>query len=417
MTSSDSRHVSLIFAVSAAGICSPASFILPCGKTPAPFWDAIAALGEEEWATVCEKKGFITEVSFYHWLKLFAQFLDEKVRKDNTEEFHLLIMDQASAHASLRIIDYAREHNILLYMLPPHTTHVTQPVDVGLFGPLKSAYRDAERELQLRRSNAWQHLCARLCTTAQARDVVPEKAVTMCDIPYLIHRAIRESFTPQNIKSAFRATGICPFNDRELLEQATASSKDAAQRQADEESLLDPAGDYDATWQLEDEEYELLTALEVDAADAQRVLRVPTKRRPFPKTPVVGLMRLKDYQAAAEAENKAAEEKTAEKQRKVQDRQQRREEREEEKRARAAARRAGPSKSDQRKAQGPKKAAVATQGTRRKLKAVIGGGSSAIRVKGPAVNVKQRRSEAEENSRRRLKRSADRPERFRDDDQ
>jgi hypothetical protein len=35
--------------------------------------------------------------------------------------------------------------NIVLYYLPPHTTHVTQPVDVGLFGPLKAAFRKHEK--------------------------------------------------------------------------------------------------------------------------------------------------------------------------------------------------------------------------------------------------------------------------------
>ena len=144
VASSDSRHVSLIFAVSAAGVCSPPSFILPCGKTPKPFWEAIAKLKEDDWATVCEKKGFITEVSFFHWLKLFVQFLDERVRKGNPREHHMLIIDQASAHVSMRIIDYANEHHVLLYVLPPHTTHLTQPVDVGLFGPMKTYYRQGD---------------------------------------------------------------------------------------------------------------------------------------------------------------------------------------------------------------------------------------------------------------------------------
>jgi len=38
---------------------------------------------------------FITEVSFYDWLKLFLQYLNEKVRPYNLKEEHLLILDYA----------------------------------------------------------------------------------------------------------------------------------------------------------------------------------------------------------------------------------------------------------------------------------------------------------------------------------
>ena len=29
------------------------------------------------------------------------------------------------------------DNNIILLILPPHTSHLTQPLDVGIFGPLK----------------------------------------------------------------------------------------------------------------------------------------------------------------------------------------------------------------------------------------------------------------------------------------
>jgi hypothetical protein len=38
------------------------------------------------------------------------------------------------------ISDWAKKHNVVLFVLPPHTSHLTQPLDVGAFGPLKSMY-------------------------------------------------------------------------------------------------------------------------------------------------------------------------------------------------------------------------------------------------------------------------------------
>ena len=31
------------------------------------------------------------------------------------------------------------DNNIILMILPPHSSHLTQPLDIGIFGPLKTA--------------------------------------------------------------------------------------------------------------------------------------------------------------------------------------------------------------------------------------------------------------------------------------
>ena len=36
----------------------------------------------------------------------------------------------------------AEENNIELFCLPPHTTHRTQPLDVGVFGPLQTHWQE-----------------------------------------------------------------------------------------------------------------------------------------------------------------------------------------------------------------------------------------------------------------------------------
>jgi hypothetical protein len=41
---------------------------------------------------------------------------------------------------NLAFIDYADANRILLAVLPPHSTHRLQPLDVGLFSPLATYY-------------------------------------------------------------------------------------------------------------------------------------------------------------------------------------------------------------------------------------------------------------------------------------
>ncbi|KAJ8947607.1 hypothetical protein NQ314_008576 [Rhamnusium bicolor] len=53
----------------------------------------------------------------------------------------ILIGDNLDSHVSLRVITECREKNINFIPLPPNNTHLTQPLDVSVFRPLKEARR------------------------------------------------------------------------------------------------------------------------------------------------------------------------------------------------------------------------------------------------------------------------------------
>lgn len=55
----------------------------------------------------------------------------------------LLIIDGHASHISYEFCKYAAENNIHLISLPPHSTHLLQPLHVGLFGPLQHFYGKA----------------------------------------------------------------------------------------------------------------------------------------------------------------------------------------------------------------------------------------------------------------------------------
>jgi DDE superfamily endonuclease len=52
----------------------------------------------------------------------------------------LLIIDGHASHVSKGFIDFAMANSILIVIFPPHSTHVLQPLDVGIFSPLSIAY-------------------------------------------------------------------------------------------------------------------------------------------------------------------------------------------------------------------------------------------------------------------------------------
>ena len=53
----------------------------------------------------------------------------------------LLLLDGHSIHYCPETINIAAMHNIIMFTLPPHTTHITQPLDRGCFAPLKVEWR------------------------------------------------------------------------------------------------------------------------------------------------------------------------------------------------------------------------------------------------------------------------------------
>ena len=54
----------------------------------------------------------------------------------------MLIYDSHGSHEKYELLCLAKEHNIILFSLPPHTTHKLQPLDVGVFGPFAHAWID-----------------------------------------------------------------------------------------------------------------------------------------------------------------------------------------------------------------------------------------------------------------------------------
>ena len=74
------------------------------------------------------------------WLQ--KSFIPQATERNTSRKPILLIYDGHGSHDTLDVITLSQEHNVLLYCLPPHTTHMLQPLDVGVFGPFQRAWAD-----------------------------------------------------------------------------------------------------------------------------------------------------------------------------------------------------------------------------------------------------------------------------------
>ena len=107
----------------------------------------------------------------------------------------LVLLDGHSSHFQPDLIRFAREHDIILFCLPPHTTHESQPLDASVFKPLKQNWQDA---------------CHDYVQTH------PGKAVTKYQFSELLHKAWDKTMTPTVICAGFRRCGVYPFNPQAI---------------------------------------------------------------------------------------------------------------------------------------------------------------------------------------------------------
>jgi len=129
------------------------------------------------------------------WLWLTDHF--EPNTQSTTGHPRLLIMDGHSSHLTLEFITFCFTHEIQLLCFPPQSTHLLQPLDVGIFGLLGRYYSNQVDDW--RRAHPYQ--------TISKGGFFP-----LCQI------ARQKALTMVNIKASFAATGIHPFCRSRVLE-------------------------------------------------------------------------------------------------------------------------------------------------------------------------------------------------------
>jgi len=173
----------LIGCGSASGIAIPPYFVF-AGKR---WYDSLL-----EGAT----PGVTGTVSETGWSNaaIFRDFLQNHFLKfvpiNSAEHPILLLMDGHATHVSVGLIDWAKQHHIILFILPSHTFHILQPLDVSCYGPLQKMYN---------------HECHK--RIRQSSSVITR--YNICEIACGVYQ---KALSSENLVSGFRKTGIFPLN-------------------------------------------------------------------------------------------------------------------------------------------------------------------------------------------------------------
>ena len=106
----------------------------------------------------------------------------------------LLILDGHGSHITWEFARFCKQRNIILFCLPSHSTHLLQPLDVGIFSPLQNFYGRQVDDY--------------------SRDT--EEGIKKSVFIPLLHKARLEAISKHNNEQVFATTGIVPLNPRRV---------------------------------------------------------------------------------------------------------------------------------------------------------------------------------------------------------
>jgi hypothetical protein len=193
----------VVACISASGIALPPLMIYPRKKEVPETMRAGAVPGS---MFRYSDNGWITQAIYLEWFRYFIQVIPPARPV-------LLIEDGHASHIGIEVIELARENDVHLLCLPAHTSHILQPLDIGVFQSFKSNYSKACRKYILDN---------------------PGRVVTAHSIAGLVGEAWPRVFTPINIMSGFKKSGIYPFNPGEVSDRMLAPAKAVRKHQGDE---------------------------------------------------------------------------------------------------------------------------------------------------------------------------------------
>lgn len=180
-------NISVLIGASAAGEKLP-PFVVFKGKN---VWDSWIPKEAEfpNMAYAATKNGWMDAITFDQF------FRNNFLAHLPPERPVVVIYDGCSSHVSIPLVEEARKQNITILKLPPHTTHVLQPLDLSTFKPMKDKWD--EELVKWQRKNYGVKLPKSVFSSIIAK--------------------IWKSLDPQIIQNGFQKGGITPFNNSEVI--------------------------------------------------------------------------------------------------------------------------------------------------------------------------------------------------------
>ena len=180
--------VTAIVCINAAGWTLPPQIIFAAVNHQSLWYQNLP----EDYVLSVSKNGWTTNELGIEWLQ---KIFEPNTASRTIGEYRLLILDGHGSHATTEFDRFCMEKKIIPLYMPPHSSHLLQPLDVSCFSPLKHFYKQKVEELVQKRVNS----------------------IKKEDFLYIYPAAYQKALSSLNIKSGFAATGLIPFSPERVL--------------------------------------------------------------------------------------------------------------------------------------------------------------------------------------------------------
>ena len=126
----------------------------------------------------------------------------------------------------------ARENDVIIYTVVPHTTHEMQPLGTAVFGSFKKNLNEE---------------CHKF--------VYPQKVITEYQFSEIFSEAWLKSMVPDRIISGFKVCGIYPFNPKAVLDHdpCTPPKEKSKHNSSKPNKKDDTSGEVEFSWEKGDQ--------------------------------------------------------------------------------------------------------------------------------------------------------------------
>jgi hypothetical protein len=179
----------VIQGINAEGWCIP-PFIVVKGAYHLSNWYSECNL-PPGWVIKPTENGWTNNETGLEWIQHF----DKHTAYRKKGVYRMLVIDGHASHRSAGFDQFCKEKNIITIFMPPHSSHLLQPLDVGCFSPLKRAYSRQIEELVKSHVNH----------------------VTKLEFFIAFKAAFFACMGEANVKAGFRASGLVPMDPEIVL--------------------------------------------------------------------------------------------------------------------------------------------------------------------------------------------------------
>ena len=146
----------------------------------------------ESWRIAATTNGWTSHLHGMEWLR---RSFEPVTREKAAGRPRILICDGHGSHVTGDFIEHCMSNNIKLLILSPHSSHFTQPLDIGIFSPLKEYM------------------------TQEITPLINAKVATLQKVEWFgaYIRARGRVFSANNINGSWSGAGLVPFYPPKVL--------------------------------------------------------------------------------------------------------------------------------------------------------------------------------------------------------